>query len=430
MNSPVSCRRNGHAGCARVIFLRPPYTYLAPFRSPRAAGDILNSPMVFSFFKKKGSGPEVPRAPKRHPRPEPASPEFDVDPHRTLAGIEVSDAGSGLSRAAEEAAILYAHGSTDAAIDLLLQDVGGTGGPRSNPLAWFMLFDLYQLQGMRQEFEKLALNFVVEFERSAPVWTEIQAVEPRPAGRSGAGANRATVAMSGVLSQSGIRWIAELEAAAARVGGVRLDFGRLRGVDESGCVLLLDALDRVRASGRELDIVGGRALQKLLRNEIESRGKSCPENWWQLLLRLYQFEGMQQEFENLSLDFAVAHEVSPPPWEPLGMSKAAQPIAEYAAPGVESEREALPLAGVIIGANPSQVSDIVSYAASHAVVHIDMTRVRRVDFVAAGALLNAFMSLSHLGKGIMIHGANELIQALFRIVGLNQYAVVARNKQH
>jgi ABC-type transporter Mla MlaB component len=394
------------------------------------AGRIQQFPLVFSFFKKKGSGPEAPPAPEKRPEPKPAAADFDVEPHRTLAGIEVSDGGSGLSGAAEEATILYAHGRTSAAMDLLVRGVAEGGELRRNPLAWFMLFDLFQIQGMRQEFEKLALDFVVEFERSAPVWTEIRALGSGPAGGGTTEKAPPLVALTGILSQSSTRQIAELEAAAGREGGVRLDVSRLRGVDDTGCTLLLGVLERLQGAGRSVAVVGCRALDKLLRAEIETSGKSCTQGVWLLLLKLCQFEGNQQEFENLSLDFAVAYEVSPPPWEPLGSVQAAEPVAEYAPDRIDPVAEALSLAGVMLGPNPPALAEIMNYAASRTVVNLDMARVRRVDFVAAGALLNVFMGLSRGGKGIMIHGANEMIQALFGIVGINHHVVIARDKQH
>ncbi|HSD60356.1 MAG TPA: STAS domain-containing protein [Burkholderiales bacterium] len=388
--------------------------------------------MVFSFFKKKGSGSERPREPVRQrSAPKPSGSELDLDPHSTVEGIEVSDAESGLSGVAQEATILYANGRADAAIDVLLQAIAEPDGARRSLQSWFMLFDLFQLQGMRQEFEKLALDFAVEFERSSPAWTEQDAAEAKLAAPASDGPRAAQLALGGRLSGESRRQIADMEQAAGRDGALRLDVAKLKGLDDEGCTLLLEALARMETLDRRVTISGTRNLEKLLRAETEGRGKSCSRNVWLLLLKLYQIKGMQQEFENLSLDYAVAYEVSPPPWD-ASQARKAEPISgEFSkSPQREPPVEALRLSGTLTGARPHQLNDLYNYAASHALVNIDMSLVNRVDFVAAGALLNAFMSLAHNGKGIMIHGANEMIQALFTIVGVNQYVVVARNKQH
>lgn len=387
--------------------------------------------MVFSFFKKKGSGSERPRAPARQrSAPRPSGPDVELAPQRTVEGIEVSVAESGLSGAAQEAAILYANGRSEAAIDVLLQAIAEPDGARRNLQTWFMLFDLFQLQGMGEEFEKLALDFVVEFERSSPVWMEQDPAEAKAAAPAD-DRPAAQVALGGRLSGESRRQIADMEQVAGRDGAVRLDLGKLQGLDDEGCTLLLEALQRMEALDRRVTISGTRHLEKLLRAETDGRGKSCSRNVWLLLLKLYQIKGMQQEFETLSLDYAVAYEVSPPPWD-ASHARKAEPISGEFSMSSQPERpvEALRLSGTLTGASPQQLNELYNYAASHALVNIDMSLVNRVDFVAAGALLNAFMSLAHNGKGIMIHGANEMVQALFTIVGINQYVVVARNKQH
>ena len=386
--------------------------------------------MVFSFFKKKRGGSERPRAPVRQrPAARTAGGEPELAPHRTVEGIEVSDTESGLTGLAQDAAILYANGRTDAAIDVLLQGIAEPDGARRNLQSWFMLFDLFQIQGMRQEFEKLALDFVVEFERSSPVWAEEDPAQARPA--EAAARHAPQLALGGRLCGESRRQIADMEQAAGRDGALRLDVGKLKGVDDEGCTLLLEALGRMQSLDRRLSLTGTRHLEKLLRAEIEERGRSCSRNVWLLLLRLYQLKGRQQEFENLSLDYAVAYEVSPPPWESPPARRPEPASGEFSlAPDQERPAEALRLSGTLTGASPHQLNELYNYAASHTLVNVDLSAVKRVDFVAAGALLNAFMGLAHNGKGIMIHGANEMVQALFTIVGINQYVVVARNKQH
>jgi ABC-type transporter Mla MlaB component len=359
-------------------------------------------------------------------------PEYNVDPHHTVSSIEVSDSGdTGLSQATEEAAIQFANGRSDAAIDILLRGIAEPDGVRRNPQAWFMLFDLFQVLGMRQEFDKLALDFVVEFERSAPTWQgggaagEQAPAAPRPPKREPG------YVLEGELGAESRRQIADLEEMAGRDGTLRLDFGRLRGLDDAGCTLLMEAMQRMESLGRRVKLSGTGTLEALLRARIDERGKSCARSVWLLLLKLYQVRGMHEKFEDLSLDYAVAYEVSPPPWETARAARFEPPSGEFdVPPQPEAPPEALALSGVLSGANPPQLHELVNYAAARTVVNVDMSRVSRVDFVAAGALLNAIMGFTRNGKAIMIHGANEMIQALFAIVGINRQAAIVRNKQH
>lgn len=387
--------------------------------------------MVFSFFKKKGATPpERPGPAARRPPPARSPvPEYDVNPHQTVSSIEVSDSGEfGFSQVTEEAAILHANGRSEAAIDILLQGISEPDGLRRSPQAWFMLFDLFQLQGMRAEFDRLALDFVVEFERSAPTWRDAGA----PAAPDTGPRKRTPQFVLGArLNADSRREITALEELAGREGAVRIDFGALESLDDPGCTLLGEAMQRMDALGLRVKLGGAEVFEALLRNEIERRGKSCTQSVWLLLLRIHQARGMQEEFESTALDYAVAYEMSPPSWEPSWVLAPEPPSGEFEVPlAPEVPVDALVFNGVLIGPNPRQVSELVNHGAARSVVNVDMSGVSRVDFLAAGALLNALIGLTGAGKVVTIHGANEMVQALFAIVGVNRHAVVARNKQH
>ena len=58
---------------------------------------------------------------------------------------------------------------------------------------WLLLFDLYQLLGMKQQFDELSMEFIVKYERSAPVWEGARAAtmsaKPQPKRGMAAGCN-------------------------------------------------------------------------------------------------------------------------------------------------------------------------------------------------------------------------------------------------
>jgi anti-anti-sigma regulatory factor len=53
---------------------------------------------------------------------------------------------------------------------------------------------------------------------------------------------------------------------------------------------------------------------------------------------------------------------------------------------------------------------------------MDISQVRRVDFVTAGLIFNVLSRLSKDGTTILIRGASELIHTLFRIMGIDKVA--------
>jgi hypothetical protein len=72
---------------------------------------------------------------------------------------------------AQEAAVLFSAGNTDGAVRILKAEIKDPAG-KGNKQAWLMLFDLYQIQPNREEFDALSMLFTVKFEQSPPAWVD------------------------------------------------------------------------------------------------------------------------------------------------------------------------------------------------------------------------------------------------------------------
>jgi anti-anti-sigma regulatory factor len=70
------------------------------------------------------------------------------------------------------------------------------------------------------------------------------------------------------------------------------------------------------------------------------------------------------------------------------------------------------------GALP-QLSALVEYAQGRALVPIDMSGVERVDFVCAGALLNALNRIEAQRKSVQILGVSPIVRALLLLIGIS-----------
>jgi ATP-dependent HslUV protease subunit HslV len=133
------------------------------------------------------------------------------------------------------------------------------------------------------------------------------------------------------------------------------------------------------------------------------------------MLELLQFEGKQDPFEERAIEYAIAFEQSPPPWEPPVI-----PIAETAATNavagavddgqvdrsVQFGTEMVVWSGVLSGSCTQQMALVSEYSYSHAVVPIDLSAVERVDFVCAGSLLNVINRVESQRKAVQIVGAS------------------------
>jgi anti-anti-sigma regulatory factor len=130
--------------------------------------------------------------------------------------------------------------------------------------------------------------------------------------------------------------------------------------------------------------------------------------------------GLQNEFEEAAVDYAVTYEVSPPSWEtppprpkPMEVS---QPVT------LATGDDAFHVVGEVAGQSDQLFTDIAAYAGGANPVALEFSAAKRIDFVNAGRLLNVLEKQTAEGKQVVIHGAGEMIVALFAVMGITKIA--------
>jgi ABC-type transporter Mla MlaB component len=337
---------------------------------------------------------------------------------------------------AEEAAVLYANGLTDQAIATLEQFLKDNPGSREAQ-PWFMLFDLYLQKGDKKAFDDLALEFVVKFERSAPLWESRkngEAKEQKPAAATSQPACYFTLPPS--LDGTVRDLIAKMQVTDKNCAALKLDAGKVGAIGAEGCKLLSDALRALRKAKRKTELIGMEVLEKQLMEAIADPERQKSQEFWFLYLEILQFQGAEQAFDDLAVEFAVTFELSPPAYEPIAapatVTKTPSDSLDFTTTQTIHVKPAnvFPLSGVITGSCDTLQRDLANFAAKYSEVEIDMAQVPRVDFVSVGSVLNILIELSTAGKKISIRGANEMIQALFGMMGIPQFAAILRKKAY
>ncbi len=332
--------------------------------------------------------------------------------------IEVAQANPGLCAVLENAALLFANGQDAAARELLDQGVQTDADTKVSPLAWLALFDLMQRANDRSAFDQLSMQYVLQFERSAPAWDE--RVKPSTDDKHGGGGY---IAVTGKLSSGTSAQLEGLKRALEKcVPRARVDLSSVTGFDDAGAKVLAADLARARSQRMDLALQRPQKLVAALETAV-ARGKEGGEGAWLLSLELLQWQHDQAKFDERAVEFAVAFELSPPSWEPPPRTgdKDASP-----APGKLSvdtrppaERDNIVWEGVLAGAMPQQLARLADVAQSASVAQIDMAAVDRVDFIFAGALLNAITRIETLGKAVQIIGATPIVRALLLLIGIS-----------
>ncbi|HEY9097433.1 MAG TPA: STAS domain-containing protein [Thiobacillus sp.] len=368
--------------------------------------------MALPFFKKgKDKVPEP--APKKVQGQASAAEPLPTETMMTMdmgaSGIVVEETSGAPQSPVDEAAILYASNQIEMA-ERMLQDIMSAGDRRG----WHMLFDLYAIQHREKDFEQLALEYAVRFETSPPVW---QKTNGNGNGASTAKAQPAQVTsleLPGLLDKKAVATLKEAIDATDKKAVVGINFSRIELVDESGAEECAKILSSALKAKRKLQVSGvDRFIALLLDLNRATHSRAVH---WLLLLELYQTLGQQEPFEDLAVDYAVRFEVSPPSWNEVQAAVVVQ------APAVEPADDALQLSGEITPSNDSMLQQLGSYAATHDIVLVDLSKVTRVDYGSVSQFISVLMQCLGSGKAITLRGHNALIHELFRVMGIDQLA--------
>jgi len=390
-----------------------------PVASPQTSEDSLD----FSAYV-----PPPPSAPPQvSAAPAAAAPPLDVSAlASSLAGqpgpapsTEASAATDDVATVIGETATLFANGQVEQALARLSNSVREEDLGNSAQQAWLMLFDLYQHLGMREEFEALAPEFVVKFERSAPAWLETGERRDPALATGGVG----YFALSGMLTGASALELEKLRSTPGQT--VRIDCGRLLGLDGPGCSLLREALWSVHEAGKEVMLSGESRLLAFLERFCQAGKIETDAAAWALLFDVYRTLDLKDKFEEAAVNYAVTFEVSPPSWESRPGAEAKRSTV---LPPVEVADQALILSGELIGAGETLAGQLQDWAGANKMLIIDMSRATRVDLATAGVMLKVLSALQESGVTIQVRGANELIRALFGVTGLSRVARIIPRK--
>lgn len=390
-----------------------------------------------------GSRPSRPAPPAADDADSPATlPLLDASTTQLLADDEIPApvAADATAPVVEESAILYANGQAALAGQLLegaLAEAAASGlGAQQDRTVWWLLFDLYQVQGRQDRFDSLSIDYASTFETSPPPWRgpdgapATPAVHAAGAGRAAAPAGLPYAGVSPTLA-FGPALDAQAAEVLARLPGLdgavplRLDLSRIAVADAAGCALLLAALQSLQKQGRELIVAAAAELAALLHSGLQVGRRDDGEAPWLLLLELLQLLHREKDFEEASMDYCVTFEVSPPPYAPPAPQQVAM-AARLAVPAAAAADRFLlpPVVEQDCGALLDAISD---YAGRYPALVFDCSRLARLDFGAANQLLARLQHLALDGRRVEFREVNHLVAALLRLLG---YASLARIFAH
>ncbi len=356
----------------------------------------------------------------------------------------------------EEAAIRFANGDHAGAESGLLEVLAQhqQDEPEQQLEIWMTLFDLYRAIGQHDRFDTLAIDFAARFSRSAPIWFSM----PEQLGMAKVDVSAAEAAEAAAPMRRDFSWnapatlavssVAALQASLARSAAPwTLSWSRLVSIEEPAVPLLADQVTQWADRDGQFVFSGVEKLNALLEAKTQSGDRSSSPEWWRLRMAAMRLMGKPDEFELVALDYCVTYEVSPPSWvsprcgysDNEGVSSGAAPLAaesdfmasdlgDVSTPAPLDSSPGAQLSGHIDGDATPLLAPFVALVRPGVPLSIACDKLIRVDFAAAGSVLNWAAEQQGQGVVIQFHNLHRLVAIFFNVIGINEHAWVVPRK--
>jgi anti-anti-sigma regulatory factor len=356
----------------------------------------------------------------------------------------------------EEAAIRFANGDDQGAEAGLLDRLGNDDDPSTSVEKWLTLFDLYRATGQQERFDIAAIDFANQFQRSAPQWFSLpfmvsEMAATQPAANPSQAAHwscppllnlKSTQVLSDILARTPPPW--------------RMDWTRLSAIDEATLPELARLFQDWASRPVEFRLTGGDHLDQVLAAATPSGDRSVSADWWHARMALLRVMRRMDDFEMAALNYCVTYEVSPPSWEDprckcrviggAGQEQEAGSttiIGSIDSMGAEARDSGhtdfkmtnidsvmLPpvkveLSGSIAGDVSATLERLDLKFKGADVLSISCSKLVRVDFAAAGTMLNWVSSHCAQGRQVQFTDVHRLISAFFNVIGIDELARVS-----
>ena len=349
-------------------------------------------------------------------------------------GMEVRE---GRQDPAVDAAVMAFANADRVACRQSLCSLVGPGGEREHePSTWLVLLDFYRAIGQQSAFGALASVYSDRFGATAPAWRPVPLTSKDEA--SGVIHWRAPLR----LDESDI---SELSADEVRPTPWVLDWSGLEVLDAAMCTALAALFESWCQRRIDMRWVGGPTLVALLDSAAPTGDPGADRACWLARLAIQRMRQRPGGFDDIAIDYATAYAVPTPPWEraqsrvrfveasDVGLHKQDTTIGEMTTAFVETtltsvEGEApqahVDLAGELVGDVAALLLQMDAQIGVSKKVKISCRHLVRVDFIAAGDLLNWLIAKKRARIEVRFTETHRLVALFFTSMGIDQYASV------
>ena len=231
-------------------------------------------------------------------------------------------------------------------------------------------------------------------------------------------------------------------------------------MEEAAIVALEKEFSRWAEQKTLIVFTGAEVFNALLEAHTQSGERSASQAWWCLRMAALRCMNRPDEFEMVALDYCVTYEVSPPSWiaprcsysdvplssesDSAAAAAASAPVLELLAKpnwGAATEPASLSMLSELAPAPPRP--SLTGHIENDATALLDALaegarpgqpliiacdRLIRMDFSAAGSVLNWAADQQAKGRDVRFQDLHRLVAVFFNVIGISEHAWVVPRK--
>ena len=347
----------------------------------------------------------------------------------------------------DEAVIAFANADFDQCEQSLTGLTRAGGSRAEHAETWLVLFDLHRATGQQPKFESLAIDYAQQFGWSAPQWYSLPKLVAESAQQDKPREKR---------SAGEIGWICPpaLDVdAVARLRSITLqlplpwvfDWSGLQTVEAEAASHLSELFRQWASEPLDMRWLSGDRFLLALQDAAPTGVRDADPAFWVLRLDALRLANRPDQFDEAAIDYCMTYEVSPPSWERTrcqvriggaGLSTQSPPLSqvgEVATTFLESSIDehsgavtmvSVELSGQLVGDISATLTQLNSQLAAAPMVTVSCAKLIRVDFIAAGDLLNWVLAKRGENRSVTFTEAHRLVALFFGAMGINEHASV------
>ena len=347
----------------------------------------------------------------------------------------------------DEAVIAFANADFEQCEQALAGLTGPAGTRAQHAETWLVVFDLYRATGQQHKFESLALDYAQQFGWSAPQWFSMPKAVAEAASEERPSRSRVEGQVGWVCpSHLDADGVAELASRALQMPLPWVfDWSAMQAIDAEASGRLSELFRSWIPQDLDMRWLSGERLFAALQEAAPTGVRDADPAFWQVRLDALRMTNRPDQFDEAAIDYCVTYEVSPPSWEAArcvvritgpNQGTTQPPLSVVSDVSTSFEESQLTddptmvqvgtveLSGQLVGDIAETLKKMDAELGTAKIVNVSCARLIRVDFIAAGDLLNWVLARRAENRTVSFIEAHRMVALFFGAMGINEHANV------